>query len=219
MTGSPTTYATSPLLLPLPCQSLTHTLQVIDFWEEYLQREELIKYPEAKIVLLQCTVSYLIMSTPDDQLEGIVFNLPRLRDATHIFMPVNDNPDPAKGGGSHWSLLLVSRIDGVAFHYDSMFPSNSDFAHRTSRKLELLLGKQLRFVDMNDAPQQSNGSDCGVYVCLNMRHLLLERLLRVDARSKIAMTMRTDDVNSTAGRKEMLRLVEEIRRKAERQRS
>lgn len=139
---------------------------------------------------------------------------------THIFLPINDNPNPdVPSGGDHWSLLVVSIIDGVSFHYDSMYPHNREEARATNQTLELVLGKELKLVDMNDAPQQDNGSDCGVYVCLIMRHLLVERLLKVDARNKITMTMRAEDVNSQAGRKEMIRLIEEMRREGERRRS
>lgn len=100
-----------------------------------------------------------------------------------------------------------------------MYPHNREEARATNQTLELVLGKELKLVDMNDAPQQDNGSDCGVYVCLIMRHLLVERLLKVDARNKITMTMRAEDVNSQAGRKEMIRLIEEMRREGERRRS
>ncbi len=68
-------------------------------------------------------------------------------------------------GGSHWTLLLVSIIDGVSFHYDSLGDANDREARSTTMKFEQLLGKRLRFIPMQDAPQQENGSDCG-RVCL-----------------------------------------------------
>lgn len=215
MTGSPTTYAS---LHCLSIRTTSNTTQVIAFWEEYLEREELTHYPQARIVLLRPSMAYMLMITPDPL--TIKSALPKFDGITHIFLPINDNPDAMRPeGGAHWSLLLVSIIDGVSFHYDSMFPHNSGEARKTSRKLEVLLNKHLRFVDMNDAPQQANGSDCGVFVCLNMRHLLLERLLKVDANNKITMTMRADDVNSVQGRKEIYKLIEDLRKEGERRRS
>ena len=163
-------------------------------------------------------MSFMLVSTPDPSTLKDV--LPDFTNTTHIFLPVNDNRDVEQAeGGSHWSLLLVSLIDGVAFHYDSLSPSNDKDARDTTAKLGMLLGRTLRFVHMDDAPQQENGSDCGVFVCLLMRHLLLKRLLRADSSERISMSMRHDEVNATDGRKAMLKIIEEKRREGERRRS
>lgn len=122
-------------------------------------------------------------------------------------------------GGSHWSLLLVSVIDGVAFHYDSLPPGNERDAHHVSQKLSALLNKPLRFIPLKDSPEQENGSDCGVFVCLNMRHLLLKRLLLVRSDEKVSMSLGGKRVDARAGRKEMLSIIEERRREGERRRS
>lgn len=158
------------------------------------------------------------MNTPDPL--TLKEALPDFAKTTHIFLPVNDNRDVSQAeGGSHWSLLLVSVIDGVAFHYDSLSPSNDQEARATSQKLEILLGKKLRFIHMDDAPQQENGSDCGVFVCLLMKHLLLKRLLKADASKKISMSMKEAHVNAHDGRKAMLRTIEEKRKEGEKRRS
>lgn len=86
-------------------------------------------------------------------------------------------------------------------------------------KLSRLLGKKLRFVSMRDAPQQENGSDCGVFVCTNMQKLLVERLLKVDNRDKVSMSLRGRGVDPKAGRKEMMRAIEGFRKEGERRRS
>lgn len=63
--------------------------------------------------------------------------LPDFNATTHIFLPINDNDDVEKAeGGSHWSLLLVSKVDGVAFHYDSMMSANREVARLTTMKFE-----------------------------------------------------------------------------------
>jgi sentrin-specific protease 8 len=146
--------------------------------------------------------------------------LPDFTRTTHIFLPINDarNVSVAEGG-SHWSLLLVSVIDGVAFHYDSLSPSNYNEAKGATMKLGELLGKNLRFVNLEDSPQQENGSDCGVYVCIQMRHLLLKRLLSVNAREKVSMSMGGKLVDAPGGRKEMLAKIEGFRKEGERRRS
>jgi sentrin-specific protease 8 len=146
--------------------------------------------------------------------------LPDFSRTTHIFLPINDarNVSVAEGG-SHWSLLLVSVIDGVAFHYDSMNPSNHSEAQKATRQLSDLLGRGLKFLNLDDSPQQDNGSDCGVYVCILMRHLLMKKLLSANAREKVSMSMGGKLVDASGGRKEILRTIEGFRREGERRRS
>ena len=146
--------------------------------------------------------------------------LPDFSKTTHIFLPINDcrNPSVAEGG-SHWSLLLVSVVDGVSFHYDSLDPANKEEAQMTSQKLGTLLGRELRFLNLVDSPQQENGSDCGVFVCVEMKHLLLKKLLVAHSREKISMSMGGKSIDAAHGRKEMLRVIEGFRKEGERRRS
>ena len=146
--------------------------------------------------------------------------LPDFSDTTHIFLPINDcrNVEVAEGG-SHWSLLLVSILDQVAFHYDSLSPSNLSDAQTAVHKIGQLLGKPLKFTNLTDSPQQENGSDCGVYVCMVMRYLLMRKLLMADSTKKISMSMSGRPVDASAGRKEMLRLIETFRKEGAKQKS
>jgi hypothetical protein len=110
-------------------------------------------------------------------------------------------------------------IDGVAFHYDSLPPGNIRDAHHVTQKLSALLNKPLRFINLEDSPEQENGSDCGVFVCLNMRHLLLKRLLMVRADEKVTMSMGGRRLDAREGRREMTRIIEEFRKEGEKRRS
>ncbi|TVY22525.1 NEDD8-specific protease, partial [Lachnellula hyalina] len=211
------------------------TDNTIAFWEEYeashlpesdlakhttryLEREELRKFPSSHIVLLRPSMAFMLMKTPS--VLSLRDALPDFTSTTHIFLPINDarNVSIAEGG-SHWSLLLVSVIDGVAFHYDSLSASNYNEAMLATQKISELLGKGLRFMNLQDSPQQENGSDCGVYVCILMRHLLLKRLLSANAREKVSMSMGGKVVDASGGRKEMLRTIEGFRKEGERRRS
>lgn len=194
------------------------TDNAIAFWEEYLEREKLASYPKADIVLLRPSMAFMLMNTQDPL--SLKSALPDFAKTTHIFLPINDcrQVDVAEGG-SHWSLLLVSAIDGVAFHYDSLYPSNLQEAKLVSHRISQLLGKPLKFINLEDAPQQENSMDCGVYVCLLMQHLLLSRLLRAHAQDKVSMSMRGKEVDAYGGRKEMLRIIEARRKEGERRRS
>lgn len=194
------------------------TDNAIAFWEEYLEHEQLKDFPKANIVLLRPSMAFLLMNTKDPL--SLKTALPDFNKTTHVFLPVNDSQNPEMPeGGSHWSLLLVSVIDGVAFHYDSLTPSNLREAKLVATRISQLLGKPLSFVNLQDCPQQENGSDCGVYVCLLMRHLLLSRLLKAHGGAKISMSMAGKSVDAHGGRKELLRIIEERRREGERRRS
>ncbi|PFH63440.1 hypothetical protein XA68_10031 [Ophiocordyceps unilateralis] len=190
----------------------------IAFWEEYLERETLARYPQAHIVLLRPSMTFLLMMEPDQRLVRAA--LPDFSKVTHVFLPINDNRNVSVAeGGTHWSLLLVSVIDGLAFHYDSLGSANYCEAKQATGKLAEILGQPFRFIHLEDSPQQKNGSDCGVFVCLLMRHLLIKRLLSANAREKVSMSMGGKVVDSHGGRKEMLRIVESLRKEGERRRS
>lgn len=184
----------------------------------YLEHEYLIQYKTAHIVLLRPSMSFMLMQTPDPL--TLKEALPNFSRTSHIFLPINDcrNPSIAEGG-SHWSLLLVSILDGVAFHYDSLNPANRNEAGLATRKIGQLLGRQLQFIDLADSPQQENSSDCGVFVCIQMRHLLLKKLLMAHAKEKVSMSMGGKRVDALQGRKEMLRIIEGFRKEGERRRS
>ena len=163
-------------------------------------------------------MSFMLMQTPDPATLRDV--LPDFTHTSHIFLPINDCHNvEIPEGGSHWSLLLVSLIDGLAFHYDSLFPSNRQEAGLATSKISQLLGRGLRFVDLETSPQQENSSDCGVFVCVQMRHLLLKRLLTTDLKGKVDMSLQGKNVDASSARKEILKIIEGFRREGERRRS
>ncbi|KAL9595212.1 MAG: hypothetical protein Q9219_006578 [cf. Caloplaca sp. 3 TL-2023] len=194
------------------------TDNVIAFWEEYLEHEHLAHFRGAQIILLRPSMSFMLVQTPDPL--TLRDALPNFSKTSHIFLPINDcrNPSVAEGG-SHWSLLVVSVVDQVAFHYDSLSPANKDEAIITTSKLSTLLNKDLRFLDLSDSPQQENSSDCGVFVCVQMKHLLMRKLLLAHNKEKINMSMGGKHLDATHGRKEMLRVIESFRKEGERRRS
>lgn len=190
----------------------------IAFWEEWLEREILPKYPQARIVLLRPSMTFLLMKDPD--VKSVSSALPNFSRVTHIFLPINDNRNVSQAeGGSHWSLLLVSTIDGVAFHYDSLGGANYSEARHCTAQLSRILNIPLKFQQIDDCPQQENGSDCGVFVCILMRHLLVKRLLNANAREKVSMSMANKMIDSSGGRKEMMKIIESLRKEGERRRS
>lgn len=194
------------------------TDNTIAFWEEYLEREELCKYPLSNIVLLRPSMAFMLMQTPNPL--TVKDALPDFSQTTHVFLPINDARSVTLAeGGSHWSLLVVSIIDSIAFHYDSLTPSNYNEARLATEKLSILLGKRVRFVNLDDSPQQENSNDCGVYVCIQMRHLLVKKILTATSEESVSMGLRGKLVDANGGRKEMLRTIEGYRKEGERRRS
>lgn len=110
-------------------------------------------------------------------------------------------------------------MDGVSFHYDSLPPGNVRKAQFCTQQLSALLNKSLRFINLKDSPEQENGSDCGVFVCLNMRHLLMKRLLMVRSDEKVNMSLGGKKVDAREGRKEIMRIIEDFRKEGEKRRS
>ncbi|OMP81324.1 NEDD8-specific protease 2, partial [Diplodia seriata] len=185
------------------------------FHTRWLEHEHLSAYPKANISLLRPSMSFMMIQTPDPL--TLKDALPDFSKTTHIFLPINDCRNVMEAeGGSHWSLLLVSVVDGVAFHYDSLCESNDHEARVATQKMATLLGRSLRFISMDDCPQQENGSDCGIFVCLLMRYLLLNRLLRADSKEKVSMSMAGKNVEASSGRKEMLKIIDGFRKEGRR---
>ena len=184
---------------------------VIAFWEEYLEREKIILYPSAKITLLRPSMGYLIMRSRDDQALKRAF--PDMQKVSHIFLPVNNNPQvDLADGGTHWSLLLVSTIDKVAYHYDSCSPLNRAVAEQCSDQIGKLLNERIVFTHTK-SPQQGDSRDSGVFVCLLMVFLLTQNLLQRPTREKFNADLSRKTVDASGGRRSILEMIE-ARRKA-----
>lgn len=145
--------------------------------------------------------------------------------ASHILIPISDsNAGGAGDSGSHWSLLVICPADGLALHYDSITDehgrlkfSNDAHAHLVCSMVEGVLGTQLHFVAMTSTPgQEYESNDCGIYVCVLMRHLLFGRILQAQTDEKINMDLRRLQVNGPAARRRILTVVLELICKARR---
>jgi sentrin-specific protease 8 len=119
------------------------------------------------------------------------------------------------------SMMLMHTPDPVTLRevLPNLDHHNNAEAQATTTKLERLLGKRLKYIAMSGSPQQNNTVDCGVFVCIAMKHLLLKRLLRADASRKISMSMSDSQIQAKEGRKIMLKVIEEKRREGVRRSS
>lgn len=122
-------------------------------------------------------------------------------------------------GGTHWSLLLVSLADQVAFHYDSLPPGNITEAHAVTEKISDICSKSIKFMQMPDCPVQQNNNDCGVFVCMMMRYLLQHRLLQANSKEYITMALDGVPLDPAEARKEMVQIIQQLKRNRDRRRS
>ena len=84
----------------------------------------------------------------------------------YIMMPVNNNENPAKDAGEHWSLLIYRKSDSKFYHYDSIRGVNE----RHAKKVVEVIAKanpyfKNEIVAMN-CPQQNDNHSCGIHTIM-----------------------------------------------------
>lgn len=164
---------------------------ILPLLSEALKNSKFHQYKAGKeqfvspICLLLPTFTFLIANSPDPE-ELLRCNvLPScISDAQIIFCPLNDNDDfGCSEGGSHWSLVVFLKLQSSdntgkksyiqkALVYDSMFEANASETERLVCNMAKILhdskdpksNLEWDIVHVRDSPQQTNGSDCGVYV-------------------------------------------------------
>lgn len=89
-------------------------------------------------------------------------------------------PVPVHVGGMHWCMAIIRMKEKVIRYYDSMGNPNQPVLDALERYLmEESMDKRKVPFDTRDwtkesireCPQQRNGSDCGVFSCMNAEHL------------------------------------------------
>jgi hypothetical protein len=131
-----------------------------------------------------------------------------------VFLPISDGKMTGSQDTSHWSLLIVSIVDGLALHYDSRNGANNEKALLCVRQLEIILHKTFEFDCLRVTPKEEHVVDSGIIVCVIMRHLLVKRLLAGNLREKVSMSMSDRAVDTIAARKEMISIMNELRKEA-----
>jgi len=160
--------------------------RVIGFYFEHLYRSSFLSGGTSKVILLSPEVSQFLKLVPDTEVEAFIGPLD-LEAKDVIATAINNEMDPSKPGGSHWSLLIYSAQSRQFYHLDSSPGMNSDHAAITARKIHHFLVKKERESGLNlffdfmikEVPvsTQTNGYDCGVHVLYNaeaaLRHFLI----------------------------------------------
>ena len=96
-----------------------------------------------------------------------VINKGDFKNKDYIMMPVNDNEDPDRDAGSHWSLLIFRKKDRKFYHYDSISGANDRYARRLIGRMSRAdpwFRNELMTVK---CPKQNDGHSCGIYTIMN----------------------------------------------------
>lgn len=87
----------------------------------------------------------------------------------NLFFVINDTSNGSRG--THWSLLLLNKQAKAFCHYDSLKGMNDKIALELSKKLSNYF-ETWQIIDI-DCEQQTNNTDCGIYVLDNMLRIIL----------------------------------------------
>jgi sentrin-specific protease 8 len=148
--------------------------KIIGFCFEYFEREQ-FNHSADRISLISPSVAqFMRFASVEDLL--VVLEPLHLPSKQYVFVPINDNPDTERVGGTHWSLLVYVRSKQEFQHFDSYRCSNQTVGRKFVDKLQPFVQaprSKIKFVEM-ECPQQENSCDCGVYVIAMAEHLIKE---------------------------------------------
>ncbi|CAI9105181.1 OLC1v1004045C1 [Oldenlandia corymbosa var. corymbosa] len=135
--------------------------RIIEFYFSYLSSD----LSAEDVLLVPPSISQWIKECPGS-IEDFVKPL-NFRQKKLILFPVNDNTDVSLAeGGCHWSLLAYLRSGKVFVHHDSSSGSmNAIQARRLLSRVQPYTVYDASFVECPSVPKQTNGYDCGLYVC------------------------------------------------------
>jgi sentrin-specific protease 8 len=155
------------------------------------------------VVVIDCAAVQLIKMTPDiDILKSSFASM--FTTSTFIIVPLNNN-DSVSAGGSHWSLLVFSKLSREFVHFDTMSPQNAGVAKQMATKISKIMGSSSS--DDNYAlkegatPQQRNTFDCGMFAIMIAQHLLAKwrtgsREVKIDDKVTFDATRRRAEAKS-----------------------
>ncbi|XP_053688522.1 sentrin-specific protease 8 [Sabethes cyaneus] len=135
--------------------------QIISFYFEYLEQQ--IFKDEEDVLFVSPEVTQCIRMVSEAEI-GVFLEPLKAQRRSFIFFALNDNQAADRAGGSHWSLLVFSRLERAFYHFDSSHNSNTSVCRQFVGVLKRALNCSDAQLRTGDCLQQSNGYDCGVHV-------------------------------------------------------
>ncbi len=182
--------------------------QLVAFYFEYLTHEVV---PNASLRFLPGAAAFLLKNGTVEDVDVCFVRPLKLKQCDVIFMAVNDNPNVTQAeGGTHWSLLIWVRQECTFVHLDSYGGVNNEPARDTAKKLHAVLSTEgsMKFVAPL-VPQQTNGSDCALYL-LKFAQILATDLTQWSA-SQLKILKCVTPLSIIHFRKELLDIIESKR--------
>lgn len=202
--------------------------QIISFYLEYLEHSQYKN--NADILFVSPEVVQCIKLVSKQEISIFLEPL-NAANKQFIFFPLNDNAKD-RAGGCHWSLLVFSRAEQTFFHFDSFNRNNLAHCYQFVRNLAHGIGCKEFDIKSCECLQQTNGYDCGIHVICNIecvaKHIVENG--RIGRRRNISGDNNDDDGDVSDDRsvgnvlklkeafvrnkrKELLHLIEELKRK------
>ncbi|KAH8384607.1 hypothetical protein KR093_002641, partial [Drosophila rubida] len=141
--------------------------QILSFYYEYLSH---VKYKNNSDMYFVTPEVTQCMKYMDDSDLNTIFRENKANQKSFIFFALNDN-ETADAGGTHWSLLVLSRPEKSFFHFDSYGNSNVSPSLELINKVKTLLGVRQAMFRPTRCLQQANGYDCGIHVICMTEHI------------------------------------------------
>ncbi|KAK7869641.1 hypothetical protein R5R35_010010 [Gryllus longicercus] len=123
-----------------------------------------------------------------------------------VFLPVNDCDALEIPGGTHWSLLVLSKPENLFYHLDSCTGSNYSHAWQLGVNISKYMRKQVDFTE-SECLQQSNSYDCGIHVLCSADQLASHCIKE----NKILGTTRLNRSTIQAKRHQLLDLIKALK--------
>ena len=125
----------------------------------------------------------------------------------YLFFPVNDSEHHDKEGGTHWSLLVYSRLENTFYYFDSVHNRNNYATTKIIEVLRAVLNCQSAFSISYPSTQQQNLYDCGIYVICNVENII-KHILRGSGVVRHVAELNKDAVSTKTS--EILKIVAEL---------
>ncbi|XP_037960645.1 sentrin-specific protease 8-like [Teleopsis dalmanni] len=134
--------------------------QIIAFYFAYLKK---LKYKNnSEVLFVAPAVTQCMKFISQEELTTMLNDL-NAGSKMFILFALNDNIT-AHAGGSHWSLLALSRPERTFYHFDSFCDQNGGAASQLMHQVKAAMNyKRFRLKPMK-CLQQTNTYDCGIHL-------------------------------------------------------